>query len=35
VVVSNIDLLGIALGGVLIIGLLVYLGYVLIHPERF
>lgn len=32
---SGMDLLGIALGGALIVGLLAYLGYVLIHPERF
>ncbi|MBR9973685.1 K(+)-transporting ATPase subunit F [Magnetospirillum sulfuroxidans] len=32
---SDIDFLGIALGGALIIGLLAYLGYVLIHPEQF
>jgi len=31
----GLDLLGIALGGTTIIGLLAYLGYVLIHPERF
>lgn len=31
----GIDLLGIALGGGAIIGLLVYLGYALIRPERF
>lgn len=31
----DVDLLGIALGGAAIIGLLAYLGYVLIHPERF
>jgi len=35
VVLSDIDLLGIALGGAAIIGLLAYLGTVLIHPERF
>lgn len=29
------DLLGAALGGLVTIGLLVYLGYVLIRPERF
>ncbi|WP_291719307.1 potassium-transporting ATPase subunit F [Magnetospirillum sp. 64-120] len=32
---SDIDLLGIALGGAAIIGLLVYLGTVLIYPEQF
>lgn len=32
---SGMDLFGIALGCAVIIGLLAYLGYVLIHPERF
>ena len=31
----GMDLLGVAPGGLVTIGLLVYLGYVLIRPERF
>lgn len=32
---TGTDLLGIALGCGLIVALLAYLGYVLVHPERF
>lgn len=32
---SDIDVLGMALGGALVLGLLAYLTWVLIHPERF
>jgi len=32
---TGVDVLGIALGGGLIVALLVYLAYVLVHPERF
>lgn len=34
-VMTCIDLLGLALGGAVVIGLLAYLVTALIHPERF
>lgn len=32
---SGTDLLGIGLGGALVVALLLYLAWVLVHPERF
>lgn len=32
---SGTDLFGISLGGALVVALLLYLAWVLVHPERF